>query len=190
MLSRSYQQLHDIYRKILEFILHLSSQIDAVWYFPQSMGKSIQRIYNYFDFDALYHFLNEQCQVLCDVWRKYNHDRQLLHKSQHPLVVSLQQYAQIHFKEAISLQNCAVAIHVSAAHLARVYRKECGITVVQHLQALRVQYAQQLLQQTDEGILKISLDCGFQSLKHFHRVFLKHCQYTPAQYRKSHQSIA
>ena len=87
------------------------------------------------------------------------------------------------FREPVSLSDVARACHVSPSHLARLFRKETGESVVAHLQRLRINHARELLATTDRGLLEIAMESGFESIEHFHRLFRRITGVTPRTYR-------
>ncbi|HWL53710.1 MAG TPA: helix-turn-helix transcriptional regulator [Chthoniobacteraceae bacterium] len=95
---------------------------------------------------------------------------------------ALEQIAAV-FREPASLSEIARACHVTPSHLARLFRKETGQSVVAHLQRLRINHARELLATTDRGLLEIALESGFESIEHFHRLFRRMTGVTPRAYR-------
>ncbi|WFB36317.1 AraC family transcriptional regulator [Kiritimatiellota bacterium B12222] len=92
-------------------------------------------------------------------------------------------YLGDHHAELISLKDVAEATHVSASHLARRFREETGVSVMTYLHRLRIARAKQLLAESDETVLSVALDCGFESPEHFHRIFKRLTHTTPRRYR-------
>ncbi|HBP37537.1 MAG TPA: hypothetical protein DD640_02125 [Clostridiales bacterium] len=82
----------------------------------------------------------------------------------------------------------------SQAYLCRCFRKYLRTTPVGYVNALRLNYARNLLLNTDRSILDISLDIGFSSLGHFYRLFAGQFGMPPLQYRRenwqSHHGFA
>lgn len=71
----------------------------------------------------------------------------------------------------------------SPEHVARTLQAATGVTPTQWVTSLRLRKASVLLQTTDRKILDIALDCGFESVSHFHSIFRLHHRCTPRQYR-------
>jgi len=87
------------------------------------------------------------------------------------------------FTHSVGLAEVAEAVHVSAPHLSRLFRRETGRTLTDYLQALRISRAREQLAETDDGILTVALACGFQTPEHFFRTFKKRMKITPRAYR-------
>ncbi len=192
ILLRHQQMLLELRRKVCDCASLLSTDIDMHWHFPIAPSTQYAQIHQCFDYLALRdHSLalfKNIAQGFIRQAEQFNPER---HAQQidNPIVQSAYHYATEHYQEDISLQDAADYVHVSAAHLARLFKKELGVTYVHLLQGLRLQHARERLQTSNDSVLSIALDSGFQSVKHFHRVFLKWVQLTPQQYRKHHHQI-
>lgn len=77
--------------------------------------------------------------------------------------------------------------HRSAEHLSRLFRKHLDVTPTQFVNDLRLNYAANLLANTDEHIVAISLEAGFENLSHFYHLFRKKFNQSPKQFRNSNK---
>lgn len=68
--------------------------------------------------------------------------------------------------------------------LIRYFKKYLGCTCVHYLEKLKINYACNLLRNTNYTILYICGLVGYDSLSHFHSVFKKIMNTSPAEYRK------
>lgn len=71
-------------------------------------------------------------------------------------------------------------------HVARSLKKYCGVTVADYINRLRINYASNLLLNTNTPILSICFECGFQSMSYFYRVFCACQGMSPGEFRKKH----
>lgn len=86
--------------------------------------------------------------------------------------------------------------HNTLAHLAdmnpsafsRFFKKSTGRTVSDYVTELRIGLACRLLRDTDDSILRISLNAGFGNLSNFNRRFKQYRNMTPREYRALHHS--
>ncbi len=71
-------------------------------------------------------------------------------------------------------------------HLARSMKKYYGMTTSQYINDLRLSYAVTKLvnAESEESMLEIILDSGFQSPGHFYKLFMEKYGMTPNEYRK------
>ena len=81
------------------------------------------------------------------------------------------QHIDRHHSEKITLEQLAQQTHVSKSYLTRRFRQFTGETVVNYVNKLRVQYAKDLLINSDMNITEIAWDVGFESPKIFSSCF-------------------
>jgi len=94
------------------------------------------------------------------------------------------------FTSDISLKEAALVASLSPAAFCRYFRNHTGKTFVNFLNEVRIGQAKRELNETEDSILEIAIRCGFNSLSHFNRVFLKLTEVSPSQFRKSYQKIS
>ena len=76
----------------------------------------------------------------------------------------------------------------SHEHVARTLKKQTGLSPNQLVTYYRLRYAAAMLRTTDQPIQSISMDCGFQSLSHFYRIFGNQFGMPPRTYRLGNRS--
>ena len=72
----------------------------------------------------------------------------------------------------------------SQEYLNRSFRKYYRMTPTEYINILRLANAAKLLQNTDEKIIDIAYNCGFNSISYFNRIFKSHYGMTPREYRE------
>ncbi len=82
-----------------------------------------------------------------------------------------------------SLTTLADHVHVSAEHLRRLCMKELGRSPMHHVTFLRMQYAQRLLETTDDKLEVVAPLVGYESALVFSRAFKRWIGATPSDYR-------
>ena len=92
-------------------------------------------------------------------------------------------YAAAHLDEDVSLATLARQAGLSTFHLQRVFSATIGETPKQLTLRLRLGRAAVLLITSDDSILDVALDCGFQSHEAFIRAFRRRFGITPSAYR-------
>lgn len=93
-------------------------------------------------------------------------------------------YLAENFTEPVSLDQLAAHIGVSKYSISRIFSEKLHTSYSLYINTLRINYAQTLLQRTNEDILSISFTCGYENSRTFNREFLKICGCSPREYRK------
>lgn len=100
------------------------------------------------------------------------------------LTTQVQSYLAERYAQPITLQEVAALFQVSAPYLSRSFHKGAGMSFVEYLNTLRVQAAQDLLQDPTVPVEDIGKRCGFGTPAHFRRVFKAAVGVSPSQFRK------
>jgi AraC family transcriptional regulator, dual regulator of chb operon len=72
-------------------------------------------------------------------------------------------------------------------HLSRSFKKYYNESPTDYITNLRLNYAANLLSNSDEDITNIAMDCGFENLSHFYHLFRKKFDTSPKEFRLRHQ---
>lgn len=105
-----------------------------------------------------------------------------------PHVARALAYMQQHYAQPITAQQLADMLSIRPSHLHRLFKKHTGMTVHQHLQAIRIENARRLLHTRNESILEIAAMVGFGSQQHFAHLFSRIVGHTPAEFRRRARS--
>ncbi|KYG58518.1 bifunctional transcriptional activator/DNA repair enzyme AdaA [Planococcus maritimus] len=89
-----------------------------------------------------------------------------------------------HYQQKIGLEEVAAHVGMSSSYVDRLFKQETGDTPRSYLEKVRIDKAAHLLASTDQTNLEICLETGFHSTSHFYKVFRKHKQQSPGEYRK------
>lgn len=76
----------------------------------------------------------------------------------------------------------------SREHLSRLMKKYYNTTLTEFINSLRINYACNMLINTDVSIASICYDSGFSNLSWFYKVFTKNMQITPAEFREKYST--
>lgn len=94
-------------------------------------------------------------------------------------------YITEHFTENITLNDIAEELGYEPHYLSRCFNKTIGLNIRQMINIYRINYARHLLIDTKASIAEIALQCGFQSIRNFNRIFKKIEGKTPKEYRNN-----
>lgn len=96
----------------------------------------------------------------------------------------IHEFLMKNYQEEIDLEEVAEIVHMAPASVCRFFKSSTGLTVFEYLNKIKIDYSCQLLMNTDQNIVDISYDCGFNNLSHFNKQFRKFIGKTPTQFRK------
>lgn len=79
--------------------------------------------------------------------------------------------------------------NISRAQLIRLFNQQIGFSPHAFVNHIRLQKAAKLLRSSQENILTIALNCGFQSETNFGKAFKKYFGVTASEYRKTDKAV-
>lgn len=101
----------------------------------------------------------------------------------------IHEFLMENYQHEIDLEEVADIVHMAPASVCRFFKSSTGMTVFEYLNKIKIDYSCQLLLNTDQNIVDISYDCGFNNLSHFNKQFRKFIEKTPSQFRKLRENI-
>lgn len=93
------------------------------------------------------------------------------------------EYMRKHLRD-MSITRLAEEFHFQEDYFNRFIKEQTGLTYTEYLQSLRLQRAENLLQNTDYTIDKIVKDVGYKNKGYFYKIFIERYGITPAQFRR------
>lgn len=97
---------------------------------------------------------------------------------------SVVDYINEHYTQKITLDELSAHFYISKYYLARAFKKEFGMTIVQYILTKRITLAKELLRYSHSGIEEIAVSCGIEDASYFNKVFRKMENVTASEYRK------
>ena len=97
-------------------------------------------------------------------------------------------YVQANYREGLTQEQVAQAVHLSPGYFSRLFRQEQGVTFSEYLATLRLQKAQHLLKTSSLSIGEIAAEVGYGDANYFSRVFSKTYGVSPSEFRESAKS--
>lgn len=94
-------------------------------------------------------------------------------------------YTLENFKEDITLETIAEIASLTVPSFCRYFKSRTRKTYIYFLNEIRLSNARKMLMDNELDISQISIECGFQNLSHFHRIFKNQTGVTPMVYRRS-----
>lgn len=94
-------------------------------------------------------------------------------------------YIQTNYAQPIGLDEIAKSASVSISEANRCFKDNMSMTPYEYLTNYRIMKAKYLLATTNESILNIALQCGFNQSSYFSEIFRKKTGMLPSKYRKT-----
>lgn len=83
----------------------------------------------------------------------------------------------------LSLKTTAEYLNVNASYLSTLFKKETGYTLTNYVNKKRMEHAAFLLSTTANNVSSIAQQCGILDENYFTKLFKRHYDLTPSQYR-------
>ena len=92
------------------------------------------------------------------------------------------------YQQPLTSETIAAANEVHPNYAMSLFKKTFGTTMTAFVVQHRLSHAQRLLATTDDSILNVAMEAGFQSLSRFNEAFKAECGCSPRDYRKLHRN--
>lgn len=160
---------NDIYKSILESFKTITATYEKQDFAFELLIKSelIKMIYNMFNSKLVELNISEN-----DLEKKSEK------------IKSIITYVKKHYKSNITITEVANYLDYSENYFCRFFKNQTGLTFVEYLNSVRLNSAANLLHNSDKAITDIALECGFDNLSYFIRIFKKKFIVTPLKYRQ------
>ncbi len=107
------------------------------------------------------------------------------HNSQREIMSILLDYVDAHYNERISLTDLAQKANMNEKYLCRIFYNYTSKTPIAYINELRVEKACYDMQIKNATVTEAAINCGFNDLSYFTKVFKSVKKITPTQYKKS-----
>lgn len=103
------------------------------------------------------------------------------------MVQNIKQHILENYSKDFSLSAVAESIFTSPSYLSRTFKEETGMTLTYYLNEVRIENVKRLLIDTDNLIVDIAINCGYNHIPHFNQTFKKYTGMSPNTYRKQYK---
>jgi AraC-like DNA-binding protein len=103
-----------------------------------------------------------------------------------PLSQQIIHYLEAHYSEDLSLDDLAQALGYNKSYLCIAFKKDTRQTILDCLNMIRIRSAAALIVYSDHSLSQVAELCGFTTVSHFNRVFLKYAGITPGHCRRAY----
>lgn len=107
----------------------------------------------------------------------------------HWLVKLMKHHADEMFRTDITVKELAETCRRNEKYMGRLFKDDMGMSFSEYIQKKRLEYAEAKIVGTEEHIIDIAMDCGFNNISYFNRAFRKVYGDTPTAYRKKMRPV-
>lgn len=104
--------------------------------------------------------------------------------------IQMKEYIDRHYFENISAESLSTLFGISTRYMNDIFKTKFNDTPLQYLQKVRINQAKELLLKTDQDIVSICFEVGYETLSTFYRTFRNLVGISPNKFRLSGQSSA
>lgn len=98
---------------------------------------------------------------------------------------SVIKYVELNYASPMTIAQMADLAGFSESHFMKFFKNTMGVPFTSYLNSYRLTMAGRLLLQSDDTILSIAEEVGFENLSYFNRAFKKQYGMTPSAYRSA-----
>jgi len=122
---------------------------------------------------------------LMDLSEHVGAEQKLLNSTQYVKQTIL--YMSENYQQPITISQLAGMVNMSVGHFGKLFRQMTSYSPIDYLKNIRLSKAADQLAATNEKILNVALDTGFNNIGYFIRAFSQKYGRTPYQYRRAVQ---
>lgn len=101
-----------------------------------------------------------------------------------PAIHRVQDYIVSNPSKNPTLDELASVGNTSTRNLTRAFRKATGHTIIEYKNTVKIALAKTLVHNADYTLDKVASLCGFESVRHFRRVWSKHNENSPGVFKR------
>ena len=83
-------------------------------------------------------------------------------------------YINDHYCEKITLEEVAASVYMSSNYFSSYFRRVANISFSDYVTRLRVNRAREMLRENGANVTEIAMECGFNNISNFYRLYKKH----------------
>ncbi len=96
-------------------------------------------------------------------------------------------YIDDHYRDDLNVATLSESAEISESEAMRCFHNMLGTTPIQYVKNYRIRKAAELLRVSDEKIVDIAIDCGFQDMSYFAKTFRESKGITPTDFRDKYK---
>lgn len=100
------------------------------------------------------------------------------------IINKAKKFIESEYQSGISSKDVAENMKLHPVYLERQFKKHTGVSMLAHINALRVERAKQLILNTSLPLIDVGAECGFNTRQNFYETFKKYEGCSPSEYRR------
>lgn len=100
------------------------------------------------------------------------------------MLKSILEYIRSHYDSRLTVEEIADAVGMNAQYFCRYFKRNTGKTVTEYINDIRINRAAAMLLESDDKIIHIAGQCGYDNMGYFIKRFRQRKGVTPSDYRK------
>lgn len=100
------------------------------------------------------------------------------------VIAAIKSFVQNHLSKSLNLTTIASIVNYNESYTSRLFRQHTGCKLSDYIYAQKIAKAKKLLSTTNEAIMQIAADTGFDSAQYFSLSFKKATGMSPSDYRR------
>jgi AraC-like DNA-binding protein len=105
-------------------------------------------------------------------------------RSDDPLVWDALRFMETNYYRALRLRDILQDKKINEKYFSRLFKKEVGYAPIEYLNRLRIEKCCSHLSTAPLGITHVALNCGFNDMRHFNRIFKRYLGISPRDFKK------
>ena len=127
---------------------------------------------------------NLQYRMILDYTERVSRLR--INQNNSKLLIDVANYIYHHISEPIKTEDIANSLYLSRPYLSKKFKEETNENIAEYIIEEKINEAKRLLRYSNKTLTQISSYLGFSSPSHFSRVFKKHTNLSPSEYKNKH----
>jgi two-component system response regulator YesN len=122
---------------------------------------------------------------MCTIVRKIHEALQQQQPKKNTYIDTVLAYMNENYHLDLSVEMIAEQVNLNHAYVSRMFKQEVGKTMLEYLTLKRLEVSKVLLNETEQTILEIAINVGYNNVNSFIRFFKRYEGLTPGDYRKT-----
>ena len=101
-------------------------------------------------------------------------------------IMEAQVYIENNYQDPISIERLAAQYYMSIRNFIRRFEGATSNTPLEYLQRVRIEAAKKLLENSNDTMEQIAIQCGYDDIGFFRKIFKRHVAINPKEYQKKY----